>query len=140
MFGLHRHTSPADIVEATVAGVAHTVVDLLEAIGEVSGTALATLAVDGGLSRSDYLQQMTADLLDVPVERTSNSGDVTAMGAAWIAGIARGIWSSRDEAAAARSIEARFTPRMSRVERQDRRHVWQDAIGRSLHWRGREGA
>ena len=138
-FGLHRHTTRADFVEATVAGVAHTVVDLLEAIGEVSGTPIASLAVDGGLARSDYLQQMTADLLGVPVERTSNAGYVTAMGAAWIAGIARGIWSSKEEAAASRSIEAKFTPSMSDAERQARRSGWKDAIERTLHWRSWRG-
>jgi len=138
-FGFHRHTSAADMVEATVTGVAHTVVDLLEAIAEVSGTTTTALAVDGGLARSDYLQQMTADLLGVPVERTKNAGYVTAMGTAWIAGIARGIWASKEEAAASRGIEARFEPVMSAAERTARRDAWKDAVGRSLKWRGREG-
>ena len=139
VFGMHRHTSQADLVEATVTGVAHTVVDLLEAISDASGTATSTLAVDGGLARSDYLQQMTADLLDVPVERTQNAGYVTAMGAAWIAGIARGVWASKEAAAASRGVEARFEPSMSAGERRSRRDAWKDAVGRSLGWKNREG-
>ena len=138
-FGLHRHTSQADFVEATVAGVAHTVVDLLDAISDVSGTTTTTLAVDGGLSQSDYLQQMTADLLGVPVERTENAGYVTAMGAAWIAGISRGVWASKEDAAASRAIEARFEPAMSDSERSSRRDAWTDAVDRSLNWRTRKG-
>lgn len=138
-FGMNRHTSGADFVEATVTGVAHTVVDLLDAISEVSGTTTATLAVDGGLARSDYLQQMTADLLGVPVERTSNAGYVTAMGAAWIAGISRGVWASKEDAAASRGIEARFEPSMSDAERSARRDAWKDAVERSLNWRIQKG-
>ncbi|MBN9106838.1 MAG: hypothetical protein J0I14_17745 [Propionibacteriaceae bacterium] len=138
-FGMHRHTSQADFVEATVTGVAHTVVDLLDAISEVSGTTTTTLAVDGGLSQSDYLQQMTADLLGVPVERTQNAGYVTAIGGAWIAGISRGVWASKEDAAASRAIEARFEPTMSDAERSSRRDAWKDAVERSLNWRIRKG-
>jgi glycerol kinase len=133
-FGLSRHTSDADFVEATVTGIAHTVVDLLTVIMDQTGTPAASLAVDGGLARSDYLQQMTADLLGVPVERTANAGYVTAVGTAWIAGLARGIYTSPEEAAASRSIEASFEPKMSDAERQSRRDAWKDAVQRSLGW------
>jgi glycerol kinase len=136
-FGLSRHTSDADFVEATVTGVAHTVVDLLTAVMDQTGTPAASLAVDGGLARSDYLQQMTADLLGVPVERTANAGYVTAVGTAWIAGLARGLYSSAEEAAAGRTIEARFEPTMPEAERKARREAWQDAVQRSLKWHDR---
>src|SRR5699024_6780951 len=117
MFGLSRHTSESDIIRATVDGIAHTVVDLLELISEMTGTPVTTLAVDGGLSKSNCLQQATADYLGAKVERTSNAAYVTARGAAWMAGIKRGIWNSFEDAMSTLEIEATFEPRISDDER-----------------------
>ena len=135
IFGLSRHTSDADLVRACVEGVAHTVVDLLEAIVDVTGAPVASLAVDGGLSRSDYLQQATADLMGATVERTKDAGYVTARGAAWIAGISRGIWASPEQAMTTLGIEKSFEPQISQAERVSRRNAWKDAVSRSLNWK-----
>lgn len=140
VFGLSRHTSGPDLVRATLAGVAHTVVDLLEDIVKITDTPVSVLKVDGGLARSNVLQQMTADLLQIPVERTADAGYVTARGAAWVAGVSRGLWASKEDAAKSGSIEARFEPAMSSRERDSRRAAWQDAVKRSLNWRAREDA
>ncbi|MFT3942213.1 MAG: FGGY family carbohydrate kinase [Ancrocorticia sp.] len=137
IFGLSRHTSDADIVRACIEGVAHTVVDLLEVISESTGASVSSLAVDGGLSKSDYLQQVTADLLGARVERTKDAGYVTARGAAWIAGIRRGIWSSPEDAMTTLGIDKSFEPQISTQERAARREGWKDAVGRSLNWKPR---
>lgn len=135
MFGLSRHTSESDIIRATVDGIAHTVVDLLELISEMTGTRVTTLAVDGGLSKSNCLQQATADYLGAKVERTSNAAYVTARGAAWMAGIKRGIWNSFEDAMSTLEIEATFEPRISDDERAVHRAAWKDAVSRSLNWK-----
>lgn len=135
VFGLSRHTSESDLIRATVDGIAHTVVDLLELISEMTGTPVSTLAVDGGLSRSNCLQQATADFLGATVERTSNAAYVTARGVAWMAGIKRGLWSSFEDAMSTLSIEATFEPKMSADERAIHRASWKDAVSRSLNWK-----
>jgi glycerol kinase len=138
VFGLSRHTSDTDFVRATVNGVAHSVADLLESIVEISGSPASVLKVDGGLSRSAHLQQFTADLLQVPVERTGDAGVTTARGAAWIGGIARGVWASKEEAAESRTVEARFEPQMAEGKRNALRDAWKDAVQRSLKWKALE--
>lgn len=137
-FGMSRHTSDADFVEATVTGIAQSVVDLLEAMTAVSGIRPTSLSVDGGLSRSRYLLQMISDLSGVPVARPAGSEYATARGAAWIAGVASGIWADPAEAAAGRTIERRFEPRMRESERSARRAAWKDALGRTIGWRARQ--
>ena len=134
VFGLSRHTTSADIVRATIEGIAHTVVDLLELITSMAGTEVSVLTVDGGLSRSNYLQQFTADLLNATVERTSDPSYVTARGAAWMAGVNAGVWESLEDAAKTLRVEQRFEPQMSEAERLAQRKAWRDAIDRSLGW------
>jgi glycerol kinase len=81
---------------------------------------------------------MISDLSGVPVARPAGSEYATARGAAWIAGVASGIWADPAEAAAGRTIERRFEPRMRESERSARRAAWKDALGRTIGWRARQ--
>ncbi|MFF2653665.1 FGGY family carbohydrate kinase [Streptomyces sp. NPDC058045] len=138
MIGFNRGTTAADVVRATVDGTAHTVVDIIETMARNAGTTPTVVLVDGGLSRSDALLQSQADLLQIPVVRAAHPEYITARGAAWCAGIARGVWADEAAATATRSEGREFTPRMSPEERTVRRRAWQDAVSRALGWQRAE--
>ena len=135
IYGLHRGSVSADIVRATVDGISHTIVDLLDAMAKSAGITPTALYMDGGLSRSDALLQSHADLLRIPVIRASNPGWVTALGAAHIAGIKVGVWDNQEQAAARIEPEKTFYPIMRKKEAKVRRKAWQDAVERALGWR-----
>ena len=135
MIGFNRGTSAADVVRATIDGIAHTVVDVIETMACNTGTNPSVVWVDGGLGRSDALLQSQADLLQIPVIRAADAEFVTARGAAWCAGIARGVWADEEAAAATKHEGEKFTPRMSRNERDALRTAWRDAVSRTLGWR-----
>jgi glycerol kinase len=98
-----------------------------------SGIALQVLGVDGGAAVNNLMCQFQADILGVAVERPAVS-ETTALGAAYLAGLATGFWSDTDEIARNHSIERRFTPEMS-AERQDRLYQgWLRAVERSRDW------
>lgn len=136
IFGLSRGTTRDDIVRALIDGIAHQTVDILDAIAGQTGIAAKEVYADGGLSRSDAMLQAQADLLQVPVVRTAQSEFATARGAAWLSGIASGVWESPEQAAAlvAGALFRVFRPVMSAEERAGRRAAWADAIERTLGW------
>jgi glycerol kinase len=105
----------------------------MRAIDAASGTAVAELRVDGGASAMDLLCQFQADLLGVTVRRPAEQG-TTALGAAYLAGIAEGVWSGPEEAASAWREEAAFTPRMPTEEVAARRATWARAVERARDW------
>lgn len=135
MIGFNRGTTAADVVRATVDGTAHTVVDIIETMARNATTSPEVVMADGGLSRSDALLQSQADLLQIPVVRAAQAEYVTARGAAWCAGIARGVWAGEEAVSATMAEGQQFTPRMSPEERNVRRQAWQDAVSRNLGWR-----
>jgi len=137
-FGVNRGTTKGDIVRATVDGIAHLVVDALDKIAESTGVRPTKVEADGGLSRSDSLLQMQADLLQVPVVRAADSEFVTARGAAWLSGIATGLWDSHDDAKQTAEVGWVFTPQMDPAERDARRAAWADAVNRTLAWKRTE--
>jgi glycerol kinase len=96
---------------------------------------LSELRVDGGAARNDLLMQFQADLLGVPVLRPANT-EVTAFGAAALAGLGAGIWRDESELTALWSLERRFEPRMTRAEAAARQARWRQAVDRSRHWTG----
>ena len=133
MIGLRRDTQPGHIARAALESIAFQVADVLEAMESETGTALGALRVDGGAAVNDLLMQFQADVLGVPVVRPRVT-ETTALGAAYLAGLATGFWGSPDEVRAKREGDARFEPRMPGEERKVRRARWQQAVERSRNW------
>jgi len=108
-------------------------VDILAAMQSDSAIRLHELRVDGGASRNDLLMQFQADVLGVPVVRPIVT-ETTALGAAYLAGIAVGFWTSQEEVAARWRMERRFEPNMGEDERAQRVKQWHRAVERSRAW------
>jgi glycerol kinase len=113
--------------------IAFQVADVLEAVHNETGTPLAALRVDGGAAVNDLLMQFQADVLGVPVVRPQVT-ETTALGAAYLAGLAVGFWASPDELRAKRQGDVRFEPRMRASERAERRGRWSRAVERAKGW------
>jgi glycerol kinase len=111
LIGLRRDTKPGHIARAALEAIAFQVADVLEAMHSETGTPLAALRVDGGASVNDLLMQFQADVLGVPVVRPHVT-ETTALGAAYLAGLARGFWAGPGELRANRQGDKRFEPRM----------------------------
>lgn len=131
--GITRGTNRAHLARAVVESMAFQTADVVEAISRSSGTAPAEMRVDGGASVMDLLCQFQADLLDVPVRRAAVQ-ETTALGAAFLAGIAVGVWGSAAEVNATWKSEASFIPAMDASERASRLATWHRAVERSRDW------
>jgi glycerol kinase len=131
--GITRGTNRAHLARAVVESMAFQTADVVEAISRSSGTAPAEMRVDGGASVMDLLCQFQADLLDVPVRRAAVQ-ETTALGAAFLAGIAVGVWGSAAEVNATWKSEASFMPAMDASERASRLATWHRAVERSRDW------
>ena len=132
MIGLRRQTQPGHIARAALESIAFQVADVLEAV-ESETTPLAALRVDGGAAVNDLLMQFQADMLGVPVVRPQLT-ETTALGAAYLAGLATGFWANPQEVEAKRHDDVRFEPKMSASDRAGRRGLWQRAVGRAKSW------
>jgi glycerol kinase len=133
LIGLRRDTKPGHIARAALEAIAFQVADVLEAVHSETGTPLAALRVDGGASVNDLLMQFQADVLGVPVVRPQVT-ETTALGAAYLAGLARGFWAGPEELRAKRQRDKRFEPRMDPTDRAERRGRWQKAVERAKGW------
>jgi glycerol kinase len=133
MIGLRRDTKPGHIARAALEAIAYQVADVLEAVHSETGTPLAALRVDGGASVNDLLMQFQADVLGVPVVRPQVT-ETTALGAAYLAGLAMGFWAGPQELRAKRTGDRRFEPKMDAGERKERRGQWQRAVERAKAW------
>ena len=133
LIGITRGTGKAHIARAALEGVAYQNVDVLSAMQNDAGIALSELRVDGGAARNDMLMQFQSDILNVPVVRPVVT-ETTALGAAYLAGLAVGYWSSLEEIAAQWRVARRFEPMMADDERLTRLHKWQRAVERSRDW------
>jgi glycerol kinase len=131
--GLTRGTGLAEIARATLESIAFQVADVLEAMAADAGSRLDVLRVDGGASANDLLLQLQADMLGVPVERPV-VGETTALGAAYLAGLAIGYWSGVDDVATNWALDRRFEPSMSADRRGELLHGWHRAVERSRNW------
>jgi glycerol kinase len=131
LFGLSRATTRAQIARAAVDGVLHQVADALAAISVVMP--LATVIVDGGMSRSDWVLQRLADLADIQVRRAARS-EATAVGAAMIGGLAAGFWSSVDELPDV-AVDRVAEPTLHSSERSALRKRWAEAVALAAGWR-----
>ncbi len=131
--GLTRGSSRAHIARAALESIAYQSADVLEAMQKDAGEKLTELRVDGGAAANDLLMQFQADILGVPVVRPKVL-ETTALGAAYLAGLAVDLWQSREEIAAQWQMERRFEPRMPRAEAERLLARWREAVGRSLRW------
>jgi len=133
LIGLRRDTGPGHIARAALEAIAFQVADVLEAVHSETGAPLQALRVDGGAAVNDLLMQFQADVLGVPVVRPRVT-ETTALGAAYLAGLATSFWPSPDALRAERKGDVRFEPKMSSSERSDRRGRWQRAVERARAW------
>jgi glycerol kinase len=131
--GITRGTSRAHLARATLEAIAFQSAELIEAMSADSGIALTELRVDGGATASNLLMQMQADLLGVPVVRPRIT-ETTALGAAYLAGLATGFWTDEEQIAAMWSRERAFEPEVSRDESASRLAEWKRAVERSRDW------
>lgn len=134
--GITRGTTAAHIARAALEGIAFQVADVLEVMKEDSGIAMNGLRVDGGACVNNLLMQFQADVLQVPVVRPKVV-ETTALGAAYLAGLATGFWKDRAEVSRAWQAERTFEPRMSADEAAYRRSRWNEALRRAREWEER---
>jgi glycerol kinase len=127
LVGLSRGTERAHIVRAALEAVAYQTRDVVEAMVSDSGIALQTLRVDGGMARNDFLLQFQADVLGVPVQRPAVT-ETTALGAAYLAGLAVGYWKSAADLERNWHVQASFEPRMSTDQRDALYAGWRHAV------------
>ena len=132
LIGLRRGTSPGHIARAALESIAFQVADVLEAV-QSETTPLAALRVDGGAAVNNLLMQFQANVLGVPVVRPLVT-ETTALGAAYLAGLATGFWANPEDLLAKRQGDVRFEPRMDAAERVERRGRWQRAVERAKGW------
>lgn len=133
LIGLRRDTRPGHIARAALESIAFQVADVLEAVHSETKAPLDALKVDGGAAVNDLLMQFQADLLGVPVVRPQIT-ETTALGAAYLAGLAVGFWENPDALRGSRQGDRRFEPKMSRKEAAARRERWHKAVERSRGW------
>ena len=134
--GLTRGTSAGHIARAALEGIAFQVADVLDVMKEDSHMEISELRVDGGASANNLLMQIQADLLGVPVVRPKVV-ETTALGAAYLAGLAVSYWENRDELKGAWQTDRAFTPQKSADEAAHRRSRWAEALKRSRDWEER---
>ena len=113
--------------------IAYQSADVLEAMQKDAGEKLSELRVDGGATANDLLMQFQADILGVPVVRPKVL-ETTALGAAYLAGLAVGLWPSREALAARWQVDRRFEPQMDRGHAQELLAHWREAVRRSRDW------
>ncbi|MEP7327849.1 MAG: glycerol kinase GlpK [Betaproteobacteria bacterium] len=133
IFGLTRGTTRGHIARASLEAIAYQSADVLAAMEKDAGIALTELRVDGGATSNNLLMQFQADLLGVPVVRPRVL-ETTALGAAYLAGLATGFWSGTDDILANRQIDRVFEPVMSRDQAAALMAGWHKAVSRSKAW------
>jgi glycerol kinase len=133
IIGITRDTSAAHIARAALEGVAYQVADLIDAMHADTGKRLKELRVDGGASHSEFMMQFQADLLQIPVIRPAVT-ETTALGAAYLAGLAVGYWKNIASISKQWQIEKVFEPRMPRSQVVELRSRWNSALDRAKDW------
>jgi len=133
LFGMTRGTTRAHLARAALEAIAFQSAEVLQAMASDAGQPITELRVDGGAAHNDLLMQFQADLLGVPVVRPQVT-ETTALGAAYLAGLAVGFWQDEAELTALWRAEHRFEPAMADTRRDALFADWRRAVGRSLHW------
>jgi len=131
--GITRGTNRAHIVRAALESIAYQTREVVTAMASDSGLRPEVLRVDGGAARNDFLCQFQADILGIPVERPATT-ESTALGAAYLAGLATGFWQDERELATHLKLGRRFEPAMDVARREELYSGWERAVGRAKGW------
>ena len=129
--GISRGTTAAHIARAALEGIAFQAMDIVTAMSNDANIPLKSLKVDGGASRNNLMMQFQADILGIPVIRPATT-ETTALGSAFLAGLATGYWSSMDEIKGLVNMERCFNPLMDTESVTKAKAGWKDAIMRTL--------
>jgi len=133
ILGLTRGSNRNHIVRATLESIAYQTRDVLQAMEDDSGISLKALKVDGGAVANNFLMQFQSDILGVPVKRPEIT-ETTAMGAAFLAGLAVGFWKDKEEIAVMLKVDRTFAPAMPEAVRNQKYKHWKKAVARSQAW------
>lgn len=133
IFGLTRGSKKEHIVRAVLESIAYQTRDVVEVMCEECQNELKTLRVDGGASKNNFLMQFQADILNVPVERPKVN-ETTALGAAYLAGLAVGYWESMEQIESQWQLDRKFVPNMDEKEREELYKGWRKAVERAKGW------
>jgi glycerol kinase len=133
ILGLTRGSSAGHIARAALESIVFQVADIMQAMSKDSRIELQELRVDGGASNNDLLMQLQADILGVPVVRPKVT-ETTALGAAYLAGLATGFWPDKETIAKQWKVDKRFEPKMSKDQRDELLKNWRKAIERAKDW------
>lgn len=131
--GITRGTNKNHIIRATLESIALQVCDVIDAMKADAGIDVRSLRVDGGASANNFLMQFQADMLDAPVNRPA-CVESTAMGAAYLAGLAVGYWASKEDVIKNRQLDRVFTPNMAPEDRTAKRKGWNKAVKYAYGW------
>ncbi|WP_066741565.1 FGGY family carbohydrate kinase [Cupriavidus sp. D384] len=131
--GVSMATTQAEIAHAILEGIAHSVASCIDANREIAGIPVTELVVGGGLSGSDTLLQMQADLTGLPIHRMQETDRASLRGIAWLAGASGLLWDSLDQARTTNEPDAVFTPRVGADERAGRRALWHARVASELN-------
>jgi Glycerol kinase len=131
--GLTRGVNKYHIIRATLESIAYQVNDVISAMKADSGIELSALKVDGGASANNFLMQTQADIMNAPVNRP-NCVETTAMGAAYLAGLAVGYWASKEDVIKNWAIDRIFEPQVEETERTSRVKGWNKAVKYAYGW------
>ena len=133
VFGLTRGTGRSHMIRAALEAIAYQTDDVLQAMVEDSGLNLTELKVDGGACRNNFLMQFQADIINCDVKRPAIT-ETTALGVAYLAGLAVGYWNSKEEIAQRWHVEQEFVPKMDASLRKQNCRGWEKAVGKTMHW------
>ena len=131
--GLTRGTNKNHIIRATLESIALQVCDVIDAMRADAGVELKSLKVDGGASANNFLMQFQADMIDAPVKRPE-CVETTAMGAAYLAGLAVGYWKNKEDVVRNQKIDCVFMPEMKEEDRAAKRRGWNKAVKYAYGW------
>ena len=131
--GITRGTNKNHIIRATLESIALQVCDVIDAMKADAGIEVRALKVDGGASANNFLMQFQANMIDAPVNRPA-CVETTAMGAAYLAGLAVGYWSSKEDVVKNQQLDRVFTPDMPEADRQKKRKGWNKAVKYAYGW------
>ena len=133
IIGITRGTTRAHLTRATLEGIVFATKDFLETMRQDSGVPITSIKVDGGAARNDFLLQFQADMLGAEVVRPRNA-EATSLGAAYMAGLAIGLWPSVQDCFAGQEVERVFVPQMDDETRDRLYGEWTEAVHRCMGW------